>query len=198
MRLFLAVDLDEATRAAVSEMAAALRARLRPAVARGASWVAPANLHVTLRFLGEMRDDVVAALRLAFDEPVRLAPFEIEIGGVSAFPNAAAPRILWVGVRRGEALLEELYDEVQRRLTALRIPPEARPFHPHITLARFKRDRMPRRARLPNSAREDRESIGSMLVTELTLFESHTSPRGSTYEVRLRTPLAGQERATAD
>jgi 2'-5' RNA ligase len=191
MRLFVAVDLDEVTRAAVSKLITALQAQLHPEVVRGASWVASANLHVTLRFLGEMREGAVEALRLALETPVPLAPFEIEIGGVGTFPHTSAPRVLWVGLRRGGAFFEELYDEVQRRLTALRMPPEPRPFHPHVTLARFKRDRMTRRARLPDWAREAPQPIGSMLVTELTLFESHTLPSGPTYEARLRTPLAG-------
>ncbi|MPZ18249.1 MAG: RNA 2',3'-cyclic phosphodiesterase [Luteitalea sp.] len=193
MRLFLAVDLDEATRVAVSEIAVTLRAMLHPAVARSTTWVAAANLHITLRFLGETRDEAAAALRLALDRPVRLAPFEVKVGAVGTFPNAAAPRILWVGVRRGGALLEELYNEVQARLTELGVPPEPRPFHPHVTLARFKRDRIPRRARLPNWAAEASEPIAPMLVTELTLFESCMSSRGSTYVAQLRTPLVRGE-----
>ncbi|MGH9160270.1 MAG: RNA 2',3'-cyclic phosphodiesterase [Vicinamibacteraceae bacterium] len=191
MRLFLAVDLDEATRAAVSQLITTLQGKLHPEAARGASWAPSANLHVTLRFLGEMGDEAVEALRLALETPVQLAPFGIEIGGVGTFPHASSPRVLWVGLRRGGASFEELYDEVQRRLTALRVPPEPRPFHPHVTLARFKRDRMPRRVRLPNWAREASEPIGSMPVTTLTLFDSHTSPRGSTYTPRQRTPLVG-------
>ncbi|MPY88710.1 MAG: RNA 2',3'-cyclic phosphodiesterase [Luteitalea sp.] len=222
MRLFLAVDLDESSRIAVAEIATALRARLDPTLIRGTTWVAPSNLHISLRFLGWVRDEAAAALYRAFEEPVQLAPFEIEIGGVGAFPGTGAPRVLWIGVRTGEALLSALYDEVHTRLTKLQVLPEARtlenpkldalcqvsglaserrgarpwprsarPFHPHITLARFKPNRMPRRSRLPAWVRESGNRIGPMRVSEITLFESRLSPSGPTYVSKLRTPLVG-------
>ena len=127
MRLFIAADLDDAARARVAE----LQERLRPLV-RGAKWVPAENIHLTLKFLGEVPDDRVPEMAGSLAAAgVRHAATPIAFDRLGTFP-----RILWLG---GDApALASLAADLG----------ESRPFRAHLTLARF-RDRAPKAPRLP-------------------------------------------------
>lgn len=107
--------------------------RLRP-LAR-CRWVTRAQLHVTLRFLGELPPSVVDRVRLGLAE-VNVEPFEIELNRAGAFPNLDRPRALWLAGDRGMTELTDLARRVDDALFALGIAREERPFKPHLTLAR--------------------------------------------------------------
>lgn len=126
MRLFVALALPEAIRAACE--------RLQQGVP-GARWIPGENMHLTLRFLGEVSnadfDDVMHALA-----DVVVAPFEIEVSGVGHFETRQVPTALWAGIRPSPAL-KHLQAKVERAVRAAGLPPETRKFAPHITLARL-------------------------------------------------------------
>jgi RNA 2',3'-cyclic 3'-phosphodiesterase len=188
MRLFLAVELDDIVRARMAACGEALRGRLRPALARAAAWVPPANLHLTLRFLGWQNDEQVERLEQALATPFASAPFDLELRDLGHFPPRGSPRVLWVGVGQGRDTVVALHAEIELRLRELGFLPEDRPFHPHVTLARFKSERLPRGARLPEPLGE--AALGVCHVAAITLFESRLSPKGPTYLPRLRCPLS--------
>ncbi len=182
MRLFLAVELDEAVRRAAADTARALAAALdRRGIRRGLAWVAPGNLHFTLHFLGEVDEPTARAVIERVSPPLAVAPFDLALAGVGTFPPAGPPRVIWLGVAEGGRDLAAVHGEIGRRLEGLGVTRDRRPFSAHLTLGRVKSPLGPRlhevlaEASLAGQAR--------CRVDHVTLFESRLSPRGATYSV---------------
>ncbi|HMC76658.1 MAG TPA: RNA 2',3'-cyclic phosphodiesterase [Vicinamibacterales bacterium] len=187
MRLFVAVEIDEAARA----VARAAQERLQiavPPVLR-ARWVPPENMHLTVRFIGHVDDARAQALIEALTPPIDAAPFDIELGGCGTFPTGGTPRVVWIGLKRGLASLAQLHDAFNQRLRPFGFEPEARPFSAHLTLARVKD--APR-----GSGRAVRDALSGIQVpatpwhvSHSTVFQSHPSPKGPRYVAIGRTEL---------
>jgi RNA 2',3'-cyclic 3'-phosphodiesterase len=167
--------------------------RLRPA-ARDVAWVAPGNLHLTLKFLGsvpEARIDAVAgALREASGDA---SPFEARLRGLGAFPSARRPRVVWAGVTEGAADMIELARRVDAALAALGFPRDERPFSPHVTLGRVREPgRSPALTEALDSAAT--REFGRMRVPSASLMRSELGPGGARYTelatVRLGRPVS--------
>jgi 2'-5' RNA ligase len=181
MRLFLAVDLDDAARAAM----AAEQSRIAKAVDRRAlpKFVKADQMHMTLVFLGEVdapqSRDLIEAMQTRLQQP----SFDAVFDGIGMFPPREAPKILWIGVTAGAHELIALQQEVAARAQALGFPLEKRPFQPHLTIGRWRdgrpRDRAAIRA-VPPAAVNARVHIVCV-----TLYQSRLSPAGPAY-----TPLA--------
>lgn len=136
-RLFFAVPLPPDATSEIAALVDRVRAEGVPGGGRDVRWVRLDGLHLTLRFLGPTLDDRVIPAR----EAVRVAaaasaPFDVSIGGAGAFPSAARPRALWLGVRVGEAELADLALTVDRALVAAGWDLDAKPYTAHLTLAR--------------------------------------------------------------
>jgi RNA 2',3'-cyclic 3'-phosphodiesterase len=131
MRLFVALDVPEQVRASISGLAA----KLRP-TCRNARWVRIEGAHVTLKFIGEVSSEKVAAIESALATVLFPAPLTIEFRGVGFFPNGRRPRVLWAGIEAGPELTA-LAAAVDSALGSLGIARETRAFSPHLTLARF-------------------------------------------------------------
>ncbi|MEI7643839.1 MAG: RNA 2',3'-cyclic phosphodiesterase [Chloroflexales bacterium] len=134
MRLFIGIDLPPPVRAALAEAQLRLR-RHAPAV----RWAAVTGMHLTLQFLGEVEacraPDLLAALA---DIPAPTC--SLRLGCLGAFPSAARPRILWVGLVGDLAALGDLQHAVIEATQPLGFTPEDRPFAPHLTLGRARQD----------------------------------------------------------
>ncbi|MBI2157172.1 MAG: RNA 2',3'-cyclic phosphodiesterase [Candidatus Rokubacteria bacterium] len=159
--------------------------RLR-GTARGVAWVAPENLHLTLKFLGSVDETGLAALTSALTSAVTgLAAFDAEVIGLGAFPTPAHPRVLWAGIADGAGALVDVAGRVEAALAALGFPPDERPFSPHVTLGRL---REPRRdpALAEALAAGAGRAFGRTRVGRVSLMRSDLSPRGARY-----TELAG-------
>lgn len=183
MRCFVAIDLPDDVRARV----AAAQERLRDAAPRAdVRWTAPASMHLTLRFLGEVLDVAPVETVLAAIG-ARHRPFEITAGGLGAFPGPSRPRILWAGITGGVRELGLLAADVERALEPLGFAPEARPFRGHLTLARVRSSRGLRR--IGDLLRADAPAFGSWTATDMVLYRSHPRPGGSVYEAMARAPL---------
>lgn len=135
MRLFVAVNLSHEIRAAI---AGALDHF--PAADPPWRWTAPETWHLTLKFMGETsREQLDRAVRALETARERHIPFDVAPGRFGAFPNLRAPRVLFYEVQRGADELVALARDVDRVLVgAVGLSPEARPFHPHVTVARLK------------------------------------------------------------
>jgi 2'-5' RNA ligase len=182
MRLFVAIDLPDAARDAIATE------QQRIASALGGSngslkWVSAAHAHLTLVFLGTVDDAHVPALVETIGREVAQPPFEMVLEGVGVFPPRGAPRVLWIGVTAGAAGLVQLQRELAARVAAFGLPLEDRPFHPHLTLARWKASRPADRERALKAARPG--PIARARIERATLYQSRLSPAGPTY-----TPLA--------
>jgi RNA 2',3'-cyclic 3'-phosphodiesterase len=176
MRLFVAVELDQAARVAVASEQARLRRRAADAAL---TWVAPELMHLTLVFLGHVDDGCAAAIQQAIAAPVPLCPFDLQLGGIGVFPEHGPPRVLWLGARAGAAQAAALQRIIAARVERVGIPAETRPFHPHLTLARWK-ERAPRsvRARIVHA---EAPPVASVHVNRATLFSSTLSNAGPSY-----------------
>jgi 2'-5' RNA ligase len=126
-RLFVAIDLPEEIRQAVTDIGRDLP---------GGRRVPREQLHLTLRFIGEVGDDTFTEVRSAL-AGIRGTAFPLALRGVGHFPPGRHPRVLWVGLAES-ALLMELQQEVELALIGAGIPPDERRFSPHLTLARLK------------------------------------------------------------
>jgi 2'-5' RNA ligase len=143
------------------------------------------NLHLTLRFLGDVEVGQINTLELALKTAARTAvPFEIRIDQGGAFPNWKQPRILWAGF---EALpvLTNLYQEIQCSLNTIGFPKESKPFKPHITLARVPDYLTPltdeEKSTLQQSLSQIR--INPFTVSQITLFQSDLSGKAPVYRI---------------
>lgn len=180
IRAFIAVELPESLRQEV----ASLQADFRSAGA-DVKWVEPENLHLTLKFLGSVKEDQVPTLQQALTTATQgLHSFTIHLEGIGAFPRTTSPRVIWVGVTEGEKPLVELAQAVERACSGLGFPPEERPFSAHLTIGRVRsRDGL---ASLIKKLQVAEFRGGTPApVNHLTLFQSTLSPHGPTY-----TPLA--------
>lgn len=189
MRLFVAVDLDENLRRAAGRVGRSLRERLERAGSYGVSWVGPDNLHLTLRFLGELSEDRVRPVEERLAEPFPIAPFEVELAGAGTFPPSGSARVIWLGIVRGADHLLRLHDEVQARLDRFGFESENRPYRAHLTIGRF---RAPAPARVREIIAESGSgSIGRCAIRQVTLYRSQLSPKGAVYTALVRAPLVG-------
>lgn len=130
-RAFVAVSPPLEVRRALLEAARGLP------VAGEVRWVKPENVHLTLKFLGDVVEaDLVRVTDTLQSVCERHDAFEVEPSGFGAFPSAKRARILWVGVGEGAGRLRALADDVERSLRSLGFEPERRPYWPHLTLGR--------------------------------------------------------------
>lgn len=181
MRLFVAVDLNEEARAAIAAEQHRVMAGLGDA-SRSLRWVGPARLHLTLVFIGEADELQGARIVDAMSGPIDLPSFRLSFGGIGIFPSRGNPRALFVGVVDGLAEAVELQRRVVERLQGVGVSPEAGPFRPHLTLARWRHGRASGR-RLVAPGRSG--IVAVVDVTETMLYQSQLSPTGPSY-----TPLA--------
>ncbi|MBI4400960.1 MAG: RNA 2',3'-cyclic phosphodiesterase [Nitrospirae bacterium] len=161
-------------------------------------WVRPDSIHLTLKFLGDIDErlvgDIQQALTLAADAQPR---FSVEVGGAGAFPDSRAPRVLWLGLSGHVEALVRLAAEVDRALTALGFPAEAKPYSPHLTLARIKeRSRELGKVLSGSGVLAHAAQLGSLEVRAVALMKSDLHPSGAVYtrlvEIPLKEPQRGE------
>lgn len=187
-RVFCAVELSEGVRQRTSRHIA----RLKEAVADAqASWSRADNIHLTLKFLGEIPQASVRNLSEAASRAVAgVAPFTIRLEQTGVFPSHGAPRVLWIGANDCEGKLGELHKRLEAESEKAGFPSESRTFHPHLTLARL---RKPQHARTLASAHKATEFEPVEIdVAELLVVRSELSPEGSKYSTISRHPLAAR------
>jgi 2'-5' RNA ligase len=197
--LFVAVPLPSAATEEVIEIVDTVRAMPLPAGARDVRWVRLDGLHLTLRFLGPTEPDRVDPTADAVARAARTAtgPFEAELQGAGAFPSGRRPRTLWIGIGRGVDELGRLAGMTSEALEAVGWPRDARPFRPHLTLARSDGVSVgPLVAERLATAMADRRIGWS--VESLGLFESITGGGPARYLPVALHPLAGSPGADGD
>lgn len=176
MRLFVSIDLPD-------ELADSVQAVQEEfGGASGLSFTDPGQTHVTLKFLGDVERDRLAAVEDAVETAVDdagVGPFEATVGGYGVFPSPEYITVVWAGLRAGGAALARLHAAVERETTALGFDPADHEFTPHVTLARM--DDARGRGRVQRVVRERDPEIGSFEVTEVRLTESTLTDEGPEY-----------------
>lgn len=184
MRSFIGIRLPAAVRDAVSEALRGMRE-----TKGSVSWVAKGNLHLTLKFLGEIRDDRVPVVVGALEGVAAgIAPFSLGASGGGTFPGPRNPRVLWVGFREPLELVGKLHQNIENALSAAGFPREDRPFHPHITVGRVRGVLPPSWGDRFVQGLSGRE-FGDVPVSSVALFESRLTPGGAIYSVVREFPL---------
>jgi 2'-5' RNA ligase len=178
-RVFLALELPEALRAALE-----VQQQMLPLPAR----VDPESLHLTLVFLGDTALPVLEAVHEAWSA-LRLAPLSVQIGGFGLF-GGARPRLCYAAVALNPALMA-MQAKVETAARRAGAEPEARRFHPHVTLGRFKPLKPEQAFRLERAVVA---GVGfrpaPFTAREMVLYESHLARGGAHYEVLARYPFS--------
>ena len=195
MRLFIALDIDDAIRQRIQRFMEGVSG-----FAPDARWVRPESLHVTLKFVGEKPNEIVEEIKRTLSG-VRSESFEITFRGYGFFPTAKAARVFWVGIESGPHLAT-LAKAVDKATFALGVAKEDHPFTPHLTLARGGgRSGSPRwrKGDTPNKnfqrlqeklAALPTPDFGNMTAHEFFLYQSQLAPGGSRYTKIARIALA--------
>ena len=185
LRTFLAVEIDLPVR----DRAEALIHQFR-GVPADIKWVDRQNLHLTLKFLGDVpATDTPQIIQSVTQAVADTEPFQLEIHGAGAFPDLRRPRTIWFGARDGAEPMAALHRQVESALKKLHYPPEGRKFSPHLTIGRV-RGSGPALADLGRLLQEHAEDdVGRTSVEEVVIFASHLDRSGPTYEALGRAPL---------
>ncbi len=182
LRAFIAIEFSPALR---EQFAAIIAALSRATPNRAVSWVKADNIHLTLKFLGDIPQTHIAPIGVALKEAASpFDPFSFSVSGLGCFPNLKRPRVLWAGIDpAGAKSLIELQAAVEQQLAALPYPPEERAFSPHITLGRVRREARPEDAVKAGEAvrAQSKVELGSELVNAVTLMKSDLRSGGPVY-----------------
>jgi RNA 2',3'-cyclic 3'-phosphodiesterase len=197
-RLFVAVDPDDAVRAGAAAAVAELKRAAGPA-GRALRFGDPATVHLTLRFLGDVAEEQVDGVAAAVTAAAAGSPpLALELRGAGAFPSPHRARVVWLGLAGDLAPLAALATALERRLATLGIPPEGRPFTPHLTVARARaRGGAPGLAAALQATSAALAPVAWRAAT-LTLFESHLESGGARHVPLLRAPLGGSSSPGAE
>jgi 2'-5' RNA ligase len=175
IRSFIAVECNNAT--VVSNVSRIQRDI--SAVRADIKFVEPENLHLTLKFLGDVKeeiiDDVVGVVkRISFE------PFKITVEGVGVFPNLRRPQTIWAGITNGVTYLAQVFENLDDGLSGLGFEKERRRFSPHLTLGRVRSGR--NRENLVEALKEAaNEKFGEVDVDKIIVKKSVLTPKGPVY-----------------
>jgi len=186
IRTFIAVEIPDEARDVISSVISELRG-----FCSGVRWVPPENLHLTLKFLGNLNPERLSALRSALGGAlVGARAFGITLSGIGAFPDLRRPRVFWIGVGDGREDFEELYNRVEDALSGEGFPREGRRFSPHLTIGRVKSPKG-----LGGAASKIADITfppQKFIVDEVVLMRSDLKPSGPIYTPLERYGLASR------
>lgn len=176
VRTFVAINLHGSLHTALSEVVEKLSASKAKV-----KWVEPGNVHLTLKFLGNVEEEHLPEVFAACERAVKgIHSFTLEMRAVGCFPNAKSPRIVWLGLERGIEAVKELQDRVEDELEAIGFPREDRPFKAHLTIGRVKgKQGLSRLCRLMDEERNI--FVGSMRTEKISVMKSTLNPSGPVY-----------------
>lgn len=187
MRCFIAIDIPQDIKARIGEVID----RLKDA-SKGVRCVPASNVHITLKFLGSVGEDMVAGIEARLAEiSAKYKPFSATVRGAGAFPTLKNPNVLWVGVDES-AELDRLYQDIDRAMAGLGFAREDRKYSPHLTIARVK-DRKSAAPAVKELSTFKDTIFGTISIEEILLMRSDLGPGGAEYTriagFRLKEPL---------
>jgi 2'-5' RNA ligase len=180
IRSFIAFDLEsEAVRKKLDTMQ-----HLLAQTSADLKLVEPQNIHITIRFLGDITPATVEKI---FEEmqKVQFTPFNVQIKGLGAFPDVRYPRVVWAGITEGADQLKTVFNQLEPRLRSLGFAPDQKGFSPHLTIARVRSGR--NKAQLAGFvAKNANFDFGNIKAECLQLKRSDLTPRGPIYSTLKR------------
>ncbi len=176
VRLFIAVEITGEIRKKLAEFQDELKK-----VDADAGWVAPENLHITLKFIGYIDEEKIDAVTsIIKDSLTHIKPFDLRYAGVGTLPTEKNPRVIFADVRDTGGVLVKIHERLDNQLVALGVGREGRKFNPHLTLGRIKTRRNVRRL-VESLNSYNGFDFGSEHVTRVVLMKSDLSPGGPIY-----------------
>lgn len=180
-RTFLAVELDKGVRRQIAGLIDLMTRQVS-----GIKWVESENIHLTLKFFGDVDElDIPEICQTVQETLSSHEAFSINCRGVGAFPHMARARTIWVGVNDGETEICNLQEDIDEQLRLIGFRSESRRFHPHITLGRVRDGRNRELIRELLQTYVDAQ-FGTLPVAVLTLFSSQLAKTGPEYNVLAR------------
>jgi 2'-5' RNA ligase len=191
MRTFIALELPPQAVAAAGSVAAELKK-----TGADVKWVRPENLHVTLKFLGEVDQDQIEPICRSLDRACQeRRALRLSLNGCGAFPNRGRPQVVWLGLDGEVQEMSDLAQAVEQEMNRLGFAPEKRSFKPHLTLGRLRRGKA--RGKRPETAPLSRALAGRIdytgpdfMAQNVTLMQSRLTPQGAIYDPLYRKTLA--------
>ncbi|MDD2921374.1 MAG: RNA 2',3'-cyclic phosphodiesterase [Anaerolineales bacterium] len=193
LRAFIAIEFPKHTRDAVAQQTAQLRQTLGNDIIR---WVPPENMHLTLKFIGEVAASHLSFLKQMISHAADSYPqFDLQLSGLGSYPATRPPRVLWIGIHAPNILIA-LQKDIEAGAARLGYEPEERPFAPHLTLGRTRQNANP--AELPKiRAALNAIQLGKIDTAQIDsvhLFKSDLNPGGSIYTKLFSAPLKADSR----
>jgi len=181
MRVFIAIDINDEIRAGLGDLQQQLQDKAN--IKKGdVKWVTPGNIHLTLKFLGEIKDEqIVDVCNVVKDVAGRHESFELEVGTVGSFGGKSA-RVVWVGLGEGRDSLLRLQKDLEQQLASSGWPPEQREFAGHLTLCRVKNSQAGVKLAAMTENYKD-FMLGTILADSVNVYQSRLTPSGPIYTV---------------
>lgn len=181
-RIFSAIPLPPEVRDHVSRIVDVLSGSLE-----GVRWVPEANLHVTLRFIGNCPVSKVDELIRWMHKAARHLPASLEVGGVGGFPSQGSARVIWVGAADATGAASKVYNVIDKGAQRCGFGREGRAYRPHITVGRAKRP-----VKIPAELKEGLAGdVMAFEASEIVLYESRLDSAGATYSELARAGAPG-------
>ncbi len=187
MRLFVALEIPAAARDSLAAQIKELRDLPAALADQRLRWVRQENLHVTLKFIGEVEAAKLDGFRSALTAISLDAPVDLHFRGLGFFPDEKYPRVLWVGLN-ASGNLPVLARDIDRALEGQGVARDERAFTPHLTLARFASRGLHEKLRTAIQKNSERE-FGAFQAREFHLIQSKLKPSGAEYTILASFPL---------
>lgn len=174
LRLFIAFELTEMQK----QDLAVLQDRVKGYI-DGVRWLRPVNMHLTLKFLGEIGEESTGLIKKAMNRTIEeFRPFKIQFGGCGVFPTPQNARVLWIGLKKGEEPIKELAGRLENNLSKYEFKKEDRRYQPHLTIGRL-RNRIPQEKINQFLEQEKLFETTAEVAQEIVLFQSCLAKQGA-------------------
>jgi len=188
IRTFVAIELPKTLQRRIGE----LQDHLKQYPAR-VTWVKPENIHLTLKFLGNVPEGQLQALVGALEKAVKDIPsFKLSVSGTGAFPDERRPRVLWIAAHEETGVLQRLYGKIEEEFQRLGFERERRPYTPHLTIGRVKGDGAI--GKVVTEMKSRGFETETFVVREVVLMKSDLKPTGAEYTPLKKLPLSEEKR----
>ena len=175
MRSFIAIELPGEVKSALSDLQREFKE-----CGADVRWVKPDNIHLTLKFLGDIHEDTIGAVQKIMEGACKgYSSFHLELHGAGTFPHMKSPRVVWAGLQDTD-ILDRLQNDIEGGLSTAGFKKEARRFVPHLTLGRF-RSMQKRTQLLEKIGKYEEKQICSFAVNSVVLMKSALNPTGAQY-----------------
>ena len=182
IRTFIAVSLSASILSGIEKLMRTLKTDWGDV-----RWVEPNNLHVTLKFLGDIPlNELPQLIQVVTQSVSRIDSFDLTFQGIGAFPSGESPKTIWIGCREGSEGMIQLAESIDEGLFSIGYPKETRRFSPHLTIGRVKK---PVRGLALIFDEQCDRLFGSCSVSEVQIFSSELTRRGPIYDELAVIPL---------